>query len=204
MSDHLSWTILHHCPIFGVHYKASSGPHGADRLGGNMLTTCTVFGKIAGLESAENALRSNKQFTNTIQQDFTKGFKRKLDNLFDTPKSIPASMLIKELKTSMWRNLMVVRNEEKCNLCREDLVRISENFLQSHYNLVKNPFEPHNLEHMILTALLVLEPAQKRKESRGSHYREDYPTENEKYSTPIILTSKNISPIWDIVRRSAL
>ena len=35
--------------------EASAGPHGADRLGGNMLVTCTVFGKIAGQEAAAEA-----------------------------------------------------------------------------------------------------------------------------------------------------
>lgn len=36
--------------------EASTGPHGADRLGGNMLVTCVVFGRIAGENAAKEAL----------------------------------------------------------------------------------------------------------------------------------------------------
>ncbi|MDR2110073.1 MAG: FAD-binding protein, partial [Spirochaetaceae bacterium] len=38
--------------------EAAGGPHGADRLGGNMLVTCVVFGKIAGTNAALHALNT--------------------------------------------------------------------------------------------------------------------------------------------------
>ena len=36
--------------------ECAGGPHGADRLGGNMMVTCQVFGKIAGSSAAEYAV----------------------------------------------------------------------------------------------------------------------------------------------------
>ena len=38
--------------------ECAGGPHGADRLGGNMMVTCQVFGAIAGSKAAAYALRS--------------------------------------------------------------------------------------------------------------------------------------------------
>ena len=37
--------------------ECAGGPHGADRLGGNMMVTCQVFGEIAGKNAAAHALR---------------------------------------------------------------------------------------------------------------------------------------------------
>ena len=38
--------------------ETAAGPHGADRLGGNMMGTCQVFGEIAGRNAAEFALHA--------------------------------------------------------------------------------------------------------------------------------------------------
>ena len=37
--------------------ECAGGPHGADRLGGNMMVTCQVYGEIAGTKAAEYAIR---------------------------------------------------------------------------------------------------------------------------------------------------
>ncbi len=46
---------------------------------------------------------------------------------------------------------------------------------------------PHQLRNMLLTAELMLNAAQARKESRGSHYREDHPHEDPAYAQPFII-----------------
>ena len=46
---------------------------------------------------------------------------------------------------------------------------------------------PYQLRNMLLTAELMLNAAQARKESRGSHYREDHPHEDPAYAQPFII-----------------
>lgn len=41
--------------------ECAGGPHGADRLGGNMMVTCQVYGEIAGTKAAEYAIRNEGQ-----------------------------------------------------------------------------------------------------------------------------------------------
>lgn len=154
--------------------EASAGAHGADRLGGNMLMTCVVYGKIAGECAAEEALGQK---------------------CFEISDYIPlknegsgknAKILMKEIQLYMLNDMLVIRSEEKCHHLRTQLDRIKKEAMNASFENM-DAYAPYNLRNMIITAYMMLEAVEARKESRGSHFREDYPQENPEYNRPYII-----------------
>lgn len=157
--------------------EASTGPHGADRLGGNMLVTCVVFGRIAGENAAKEALA--RQETEPCPAPRQTG-------PCTAGSGKPARQIMDELQSAMLRDLLVIRSEEKCIRLRNELTRLNAEAADASFDGT-DAWPPYQLRNMLLTAGLMLDAAQARKESRGSHYREDYPCEDPAYAQPIII-----------------
>jgi len=157
--------------------EASSGAHGADRLGGNMLMTCVVYGKIAGEEAADEALKAGR-----IKEAKRIDYKP----LKKDGKGRPARDIMNEIRIHMFNDLLVVRSEEKCLHLKEQLARLEKEALDASYEGM-DAWAPYELRNMLLTSNIMLYAVQQRKESRGSHYREDFPHENPDFAHPIII-----------------
>lgn len=151
--------------------EASAGAHGADRLGGNMLMTCVVYGRIAGEEAAKEAIGK----TRTEITDYTP--------LERGGKGKSAKVLMDEIRDYMLRDMLVLRSEEKCRHLRMQLERISKEAVNASFEGM-DAWEPYNLRNMLITARMMLDAAQERRESRGSHFREDFPMEDSQYGKP--------------------
>ncbi|XCP85607.1 FAD-binding protein [Roseburia hominis] len=156
--------------------EAAAGPHGADRLGGNMLVTCVVYGKIAGEEAAKEALALDKNFPETVQYHLLKA----------EGAGRPAGEIMGEIRQHMLNDLLVIRSEEKCIHLREQLARLKEEAQNAIYD-ENDVWGPYQMRNMFLTADMMLKAAQARRESRGSHYREDYPYESPVFDRPFVI-----------------
>ena len=159
--------------------ETAAGPHGADRLGGNMMGTCQVFGEIAGRCAAEFAL-SNPH----LSPDYAPEKSRNVQLLY---KDAPADEMTLELQRTAQTKLFICRTEEKLRHMLEKADSLESRLVNSG-----DCAEPRrcNLElyHKLNTARIMARAAKARKESRGSHYREDYPQRSDEfYSEPIIL-----------------
>jgi len=144
---------------------ASTGLHGANRLGSNSLLEGLVFGKIAG----NNTSISNTQRTcprnQLIKYDIELSNRTKLDSE-DVRNS---------LRALMWRNVGITRTEQQTTEAQEII-----NFWQ-RYVMDKVFDEPQGwqCQNMLTISLLIAHAAQKRKESRGVHFRRDYPARDD-------------------------
>lgn len=157
--------------------EAAAGPHGADRLGGNMLMTCVVFGKIAGEAAAAEAMEQGGE-EEEAPVEYTK--------LPTNGNGRPAQQLMDELRIHMLNDLLVIRSEEKCLHLRGQLAKLKEEAVSASFAGM-DAWAPYQLRNMLLTAEMMLDAVQRRKESRGSHYREDYPKEDPKFAQPYII-----------------
>lgn len=171
--------------------EASGGVHGANRLGGNALADTQVFGKIAG----ENAAKSAK----TVEfEENPEMFKAEEDRIKGLIKdgSIKPQELKKRIKQLMWEKVSIIRNEKNLNEALKELMEMEKSLNdlkvedKKQYNTdLQTALEVIN---MVQIATLVVKSAILRRESRGAHFREDYPETKDEWKKSIVLNKNKI------------
>lgn len=167
--------------------ECAGGPHGADRLGGNMMVTCQVFGHIAGISAAEYALPYGgwKEADEESFADLEK-FSALLH------KDLAVSEKLAQLRQCTQKNLLVNRTEqglrEVLALVDAQLKEIEEAKTSRRLNTAVV-----DLFHMLTAVKLIAGSAHKRRESRGSHHRADFPQTSAEYAAPIVVNQKSES-----------
>lgn len=152
--------------------EVTGGMHGADRLGGLSTANGLVFGGIAGRSAAQAAADA----PDAVQSCTVDGF---------GAEGIRQAQ--KKLQAIMSQNAMVVRREEGL---RKALDAVQDMEVHMPMHPTEDPSEiaaAMRFKGRLHTAEAVLQASLLRKESRGSHYREDYPKENESMEHPILL-----------------
>jgi L-aspartate oxidase len=146
---------------------ASTGLHGANRLGSNSLLEGLVFGKIAG----NVASQSTETGTGHVKRSLIK---------YKIPHSdrtrLDADDVRNSLRALMWRNLGIARWAQSLSETQEII-----GFWQ-RYVMDKIFDSPHGWEcqNMLTACLLMAQSAYKRQESRGVHFRTDFPQTDDK------------------------
>lgn len=161
--------------------------HGANRLGGNSLLDTVVFGKIAGIEASKfiNESLPAKPNTDKVLEDSKKQEEEKIKNFkARNGKEIPAD-LKEELGAVMKENVGVFRNKEKLEQALAKVKELKERFKNinimckdSRLNL--DLMWNMELEGNLDVAEVIVSGALTREESRGSQFRTDFPTRNDK------------------------
>lgn len=149
---------------------ACTGLHGANRLASNSLLEGLVFGKrcidaISNDNPSENNLNL-KEFT-LIKKEYPL-------------EKIKEKML--HLKNVMWEKVGIMRDEENLNKAKDTIEKLLEEF----QNIFINDKTFFEFKNMILVSYLIANSALLRKESRGSHFRIDYPTSKDEWKKHII------------------
>jgi L-aspartate oxidase len=143
-----------------------TGVHGANRLASNSLLESVVFSSL-GAQKAKRYLKN--EFEAPPQQKET---------VFFDVESQELNYLKAELRNALWDYVGIIRNEEQMGLMLRKLERINARLAIIGRNGVNTRFL--ELKSMVTVANLITKAAHTRKESRGTHYREDYPTTDDK------------------------
>ena len=166
--------------------EASGGIHGANRLGGNALADTQVFGKRAGESAAKNALSNEFEFNET----HTHVEEERIRNIFKNGDIYPHQIKT-ELMDTMWENVAIIRNEDDLkialNKIEELKLKTSDMNVPEGSGFNKNLLDALEINNMLTIASLVTQSALLRRESRGAHYREDYPKTDERWNRSIVL-----------------
>ncbi len=133
---------------------AATGIHGANRLASNSLLESMVFGRIV----AKNINNIPIKRVNKINPDFIRMHKEKTKN------RIRAKKYIWQLRSSMMRNIGIVRNHSSIVRGLHDILKIER----------ESKGLSAKLNDMILVSKFIIIGAYLRKESRGCHLRSDY------------------------------
>lgn len=148
------------------------GLHGANRMGGNAVTECVVFGRIAGCHAARYALThpilSSVPETNVRDQSFrSSGKQEDLKNLR------------KRIRKIAWEHTGVIRSQKGL---KEGLAKTAECDRELR-GVVPRTVSEKILKEELLSASFVLKSvilaSSARPETRGSFYREDFPQQDD-------------------------
>jgi succinate dehydrogenase/fumarate reductase flavoprotein subunit len=153
--------------------ECAAGPHGADRSGGHMLAACQVFGKRAGRKAAERAASDTHPELDPRKIAEAEGAIRR----FGVGRGdVKPSEVKAELQKKAWEDLLLIRSQEglESMLAHIEQTR-SEMLPKLAVGTPAEIVEAHELQNLLDVAELVSSVCLKRTESRGSHYRVDYP-----------------------------
>ncbi|GAA2585360.1 succinate dehydrogenase flavoprotein subunit [Streptomyces violaceus] len=155
--------------------------HGANRLGTNSLLDINVFGKRAGIAAAEYAQTAD--FVE-LPENPAELVVEQVERLRDSTGTERVTAIRRELQDTMDANVMVFRTEQTIKTAVEKIAELRERFKNVSIQDKGKRFNTDLLEAIELGNLLDLAEvmavsALARKESRGGHYREDYPNRDD-------------------------
>jgi len=156
--------------------EASSGLHGANRLGGNSLIELLVYGRIVGQAAAEYSasIRLKARSAAAVSEA-----RDEVDHLLaaDGPENVRA--LQRTLRDTMTARAGVVRDEEGLTAGIAELEEVSHRIGQVgvHPDLAGFQDLAHafDLKSSLIAARATIDAALERRESRGCHNRSDFP-----------------------------
>ncbi|MDZ5252330.1 FAD-binding protein [Clostridium sp. LIBA-8841] len=157
--------------------ECTGGMHGADRIGGLSTANGLVFGKIAGESASRYA--ENKNLSDKDEVEF---------ELYEIDR---AEELISEVQEIMFKNAMIEKNEIGVKNAISKLNKMSKEFIYKKDINIESVRNSYRLENNILLCKAILKAIDLRKESRGSHYRSDYPNINENMDKMIMVELKD-------------
>ncbi|MFB7636695.1 succinate dehydrogenase flavoprotein subunit [Streptomyces sp. NPDC056149] len=155
--------------------------HGANRLGTNSLLDINVFGRRAGIAAAQYAATAD--FVE-LPEDPASLVVEQVERLRDATGSERVTEIRNELQETMDANVMVFRTEQTIKTAVEKIGELRERYRNVSIQDKGKRFNTDLLEAIELGNLLDLAEvmavsALARKESRGGHYREDYPNRDD-------------------------
>lgn len=166
--------------------EVTGGVHGANRMGGNALSECVVFGALAGHQASQYAAWTRRYPVETCKIEKAKRLLAQWRGKGpDSPKS--SQEFKKHLAQIMFAKVGIIRNGEQLERAQKEVESLDEE-AQTAMGCQgpREIIEVIELKNLITTARMVIRGALLRTESRGSHCREDYPeTDNQRWLVSI-------------------
>lgn len=154
--------------------EVSGGVHGANRVGGNALTETLVMGKRAGLGAARYAAKTRaKRLPPPLAAKLERDTRTKVNG------NLSVDPLRQRLQKLMWDQAGILRSREGLGKALETVRELKQTAAQGFRALTaREARQTFELLNMLDVAELTVGSALIRAESRGAHYRLDYPESN--------------------------
>ena len=171
--------------------ECAGGMHGANRLGGNSLSDLLVFGRRAGLGAAADAAEQNS--VPEIDEDQIEEVVAKMREPFGRDGEGPYEVH-SDLQEMMQKNVGIIRTEteldDAVNQLKDLKDRSKKVMVSGHQQYNPGWHLAMDLESLVTVSEAIARAAYMRKESRGGHTRDDYPTPSEEWGNQNISISQ--------------
>ena len=168
---------------------ACTGLHGANRLASNSLLEAVVFAERAATHCKQYKIKQDQEVEMGTVDPWSEG---EADYLQE-------EILINHdwdlIRRTMWNYVGIVRTTQRLEIAQKRLVYIAAE-IEKHYKkyyVSANMVELRNIAHV---ALMIVESALARKESRGLHYSVDFTATSDESRTWSVLQRKDDMPPW--------
>ncbi|HTR42010.1 MAG TPA: fumarate reductase/succinate dehydrogenase flavoprotein subunit [Pseudomonadales bacterium] len=187
--------------------EAAAGLHGANRLGGNSLSDLLVFGKRAGEFAAKFA--KEKGAVNINMADVEAAEKTALEP-FDrgtTSGNAEGPYQVQYDLQDMMQSLVgIVRREEEMTRALDGIAKLSDRAAKVavHGHREYNPgwHTALDLKNLMTVSEAITRSAIERKESRGGHFRDDFPNKDAGFGKVNVITKKNADGSMSVRRET--
>ena len=176
--------------LFGAG-EVCGGVHGANRLGGNALADTQVFGKIAGVSASKAA----KQTDLKTNEEMVENEASRIEGIIKKGTIKPLKFK-NRIKNLMWEKVAIVRDEKTLNEALGKLLEMQKEL----DDLDVSEKKQYNTElvtaleviNMVEICILIVKSAILRRESRGAHFRSDFPETLDEWKKSIVINKNKI------------
>jgi L-aspartate oxidase len=155
--------------LYAVGEAGCSGLHGANRLGSNSLLEGLTFGARSGTDAGQKAKEDDITFPLHLEHQLPESTRTELD-ITDVKSS---------LRSVMWRNVGVERTGDRLEETREIIAFWARYVMDKFFDPAAlgppGATAGWELQNMLTVSALITSAAYTRTESRGAHFRVDYP-----------------------------
>ncbi|WP_010160554.1 succinate dehydrogenase flavoprotein subunit [Sphingomonas sp. PAMC 26617] len=164
--------------LFAVGEAACVSVHGANRLGSNSLIDLVVFGRATGLRLKETLKPDTPH--NPLPKGSEEMALGRLDTFRNANGSSPTAQIRIEMQRTMQKHCAVFRDNALLSEGQQKITATYERLQDVHVtdrSMIWNTdlVETLELDNLLAQAVVTMESAANRKESRGAHVNEDYP-----------------------------
>jgi len=145
--------------LYAAGEAACTGVHGANRLASNSLLEGLVFGARAALSMRDVSKKHAGKGVPTMQ--------------FATRPAKNADALLRNLQQQMWQKAGLLREAKGLNAMKQELVKMRAEISPAAERASIELANLHTVAHLIVLSALA------REESRGAHYRNDFPVRDD-------------------------
>ena len=154
--------------------------HGANRLGGNSLLDCVVFGKVAGDKAAKFAKSLTHRTDDSLVQSILEGQRKRVEAFLKGNGSEEPTVLRDEVRLILTQKVGMFRSGSDLQEALEQIRKLRGRFSQLRPIDIDKVFNldlirTFEVEAMLELAEIISASALARKESRGAHVRLDFP-----------------------------
>ncbi|OLC55061.1 MAG: fumarate reductase/succinate dehydrogenase flavoprotein subunit [Chloroflexi bacterium 13_1_40CM_4_68_4] len=171
--------------------EVACGLHGANRLGGNSLSDLLVFGKRAGDAAAAFA---KERAAGKVPESAVADEQRRVCEPFSREEGENPYALHRELQETMQQNVGIFRVESELRTALNDVLTLQRRVknVRASGSQVYNPgwHAGFDVQNMLTLAEAIVRSAIERKESRGGHWRTDYPQTDPEYGSKNFITTR--------------
>jgi L-aspartate oxidase len=182
VTDLMGATSLPH--LLAVGEVSCTGLHGANRLASNSLLEGLVFGRRAALH-ARDLLAASASAPHPAVPDWNPG------DALDPDEGVVVTHNWEEVRRLMWNYVGIVRSMKRLERARTRL-HLLRGEIRDYYWQYKLTPDLIELRNLADVAMLIVECARRRKESRGLHFLLDYPKPDDRQLHDTVLTRSDL------------